>query len=120
MAPHRPRKSAPIEYATDEEDMITYDVKEEELEPDPTVKFVLKENAINYPKGYLRAFTPTRFRKNRSKNLESVAHDRSYDRVEEQNLVPDRQITPSGDKPFKHGMNSTRFSASLFDRVGKS
>ncbi|GFT40678.1 hypothetical protein TNCV_442491 [Trichonephila clavipes] len=26
MAPHRPRKSAPTEYATDEEDMITYDV----------------------------------------------------------------------------------------------
>ncbi|GFU05699.1 hypothetical protein TNCV_1004971 [Trichonephila clavipes] len=30
MAPHRPRKSAPTEYATDEEDTITYDVKEEE------------------------------------------------------------------------------------------
>ncbi|GFY16137.1 hypothetical protein TNCV_3531401 [Trichonephila clavipes] len=26
MAPHRPRKSAPAEYTTDEEDMITYDV----------------------------------------------------------------------------------------------
>ncbi|GFT74366.1 hypothetical protein TNCV_539211 [Trichonephila clavipes] len=26
MAPHRRRKSAPTEYATDEEDMITYDV----------------------------------------------------------------------------------------------
>ncbi|GFV74542.1 hypothetical protein TNCV_5129841 [Trichonephila clavipes] len=26
MTPHRPRKSAPTEYATDEEDMITYDV----------------------------------------------------------------------------------------------
>ncbi|GFW01636.1 hypothetical protein TNCV_4085511 [Trichonephila clavipes] len=64
MAPHSPRKSAPIEYATDEEDMITYDVQEEELEPDPTVKFVLKENPINYPKRYLRALTPTRFRKN--------------------------------------------------------
>ncbi|GFY18032.1 hypothetical protein TNCV_3385231 [Trichonephila clavipes] len=25
MAPHRPRKSAPTEYATDEEDMIIYD-----------------------------------------------------------------------------------------------
>ncbi|GFW49192.1 hypothetical protein TNCV_3057021 [Trichonephila clavipes] len=37
MAPHRPRKSAPTEYATDEEDMITYDVEEEELEPDPSV-----------------------------------------------------------------------------------
>ncbi|GFU75288.1 hypothetical protein TNCV_4755471 [Trichonephila clavipes] len=37
MTPHRPRKSAPTEYATDEEDMITYDVEEEELEPDPTI-----------------------------------------------------------------------------------
>ncbi|GFX66548.1 hypothetical protein TNCV_3496081 [Trichonephila clavipes] len=55
----------------------------------------------------------------RSKNLGSVAHDRSYDRVEEQNLVPDRKITPSGDKPFKHGMNSARFSASLFDKIGR-
>ncbi|GFW53339.1 hypothetical protein TNCV_4075601 [Trichonephila clavipes] len=36
MAPHRPRKSAPTEYATDEEDMITYDVEEDELEPDTT------------------------------------------------------------------------------------
>ncbi|GFW15742.1 uncharacterized protein K02A2.6 [Trichonephila clavipes] len=42
MAPHRPRKSAPIEYATDDENMITYDVEEEELEPDPTVE--LKTN----------------------------------------------------------------------------
>ncbi|GFW81858.1 uncharacterized protein TNCV_2885321 [Trichonephila clavipes] len=31
MAPHRPTKSAPTEYATDEEDMITYDMEEEEL-----------------------------------------------------------------------------------------
>ncbi|GFT23601.1 hypothetical protein TNCV_3510921 [Trichonephila clavipes] len=30
-APHRPRKSAPTEYATDEEDMITYEVEEHEL-----------------------------------------------------------------------------------------
>ncbi|GFW39601.1 hypothetical protein TNCV_3187721 [Trichonephila clavipes] len=50
MAPHRPRKSAPTEYATDEEDMITYDMEEEELEPDPTVKSVLKESSTNYPK----------------------------------------------------------------------
>ncbi|GFW06473.1 uncharacterized protein TNCV_2188071 [Trichonephila clavipes] len=66
MAPHRPRKSAPTEYATDEEDMITYHVEEEKLEPDPTVKFTLKESPTNYPKGYLRALTPTRFRKSRS------------------------------------------------------
>ncbi|GFX98426.1 hypothetical protein TNCV_4001951 [Trichonephila clavipes] len=70
MAPHRPRKAAPIEYATDDEDMITYDVEEEELEPDPTVKFALKENPINYPKGYLRVLTPTCFRKNRLYGLE--------------------------------------------------
>ncbi|GFU65083.1 hypothetical protein TNCV_1351991 [Trichonephila clavipes] len=55
MAQHRPRKSAPTEYATDEEDMITYDVEEEELEPDPTDKFTIKENPLNFPKGYLRA-----------------------------------------------------------------
>ncbi|GFY18923.1 hypothetical protein TNCV_3876111 [Trichonephila clavipes] len=51
MAPHRPRKSAPTEYAIDEEDTITYDVEEEELEPHPTVKFALKESPTNYPKG---------------------------------------------------------------------
>ncbi|GFW38761.1 hypothetical protein TNCV_3881281 [Trichonephila clavipes] len=66
MTPHRPRKSAPTEYATDEEDMITYDVEEEELEPDPTFKLSFKESSSSYPKGYLRALTPTRFRKNRS------------------------------------------------------
>ncbi|GFW14830.1 hypothetical protein TNCV_1562931 [Trichonephila clavipes] len=63
MAPHRPRKSASAEYATNEEDMITYDVEEEELEPDPTVKFALKESPTSYPKGYLRALTSTHFRK---------------------------------------------------------
>ncbi|GFT36861.1 hypothetical protein TNCV_174641 [Trichonephila clavipes] len=29
MAQHRPRKSAPVEYTTDEEDMIAYDVEDE-------------------------------------------------------------------------------------------
>ncbi|GFS95743.1 hypothetical protein TNCV_251271 [Trichonephila clavipes] len=43
MAPHKPRKSAPTEYETDEED-ITYDVEEEELDLDPTVKFALKKD----------------------------------------------------------------------------
>ncbi|GFT80762.1 uncharacterized protein TNCV_4008791 [Trichonephila clavipes] len=43
MAPLRPRKSAPTEYATDEEDMITYEVEEEELEQYPTDKFALKK-----------------------------------------------------------------------------
>ncbi|GFX35014.1 hypothetical protein TNCV_2329541 [Trichonephila clavipes] len=65
MAPHRPRKSAPTEYATYEEDMITYDVEEEEHEPDPTDKFNIKEGPFNFPKGYLCALTPSRYRKSR-------------------------------------------------------
>ncbi|GFW27182.1 uncharacterized protein TNCV_94081 [Trichonephila clavipes] len=65
MAPHKPRKSASIEYTTDDEDLIMYDVEEEELEPDPTDKFAITEHPINFPKGYLRALTPTRFRKSR-------------------------------------------------------
>ncbi|GFX46214.1 uncharacterized protein TNCV_2298631 [Trichonephila clavipes] len=64
MAKHKPRKSAPTECTTDDEDMLMYDV-EEELEPDPTDKFVLKECPSNFPRGYLRSLTPTRFRKSR-------------------------------------------------------
>ncbi|GFV45279.1 hypothetical protein TNCV_5087591 [Trichonephila clavipes] len=41
-AQHRPRKSTPTEYATDEED-IMYDVEEEALEPKPKDKFVMGE-----------------------------------------------------------------------------
>ncbi|GFX24198.1 DUF1758 domain-containing protein [Trichonephila clavipes] len=62
MAKHKPRKSAPTEYTNDDEDMLMYDV-EEELEPDPTDKFVSKECPSNFPKGYLRSLTPTQFRK---------------------------------------------------------
>ncbi|GFU38102.1 hypothetical protein TNCV_4328161 [Trichonephila clavipes] len=51
-APHRSRNETPTEITTDDEDMITYDVEEEELEQDP---FIL-------PKGYLRALTPSRYR----------------------------------------------------------
>ncbi|GFV48001.1 RNA-directed DNA polymerase from mobile element jockey [Trichonephila clavipes] len=46
------RNATPTEITTDDEDMITYDVEEEELEQDP---FIL-------PKGYLRALTPSRYR----------------------------------------------------------
>ncbi|GFW40770.1 hypothetical protein TNCV_4528591 [Trichonephila clavipes] len=60
MAPRKPRKSATIDYTTDDEDLIVYDVQEEELEPD---KFTIKECPQNFPKGYLRAITPTRYRK---------------------------------------------------------
>ncbi|GFU65309.1 hypothetical protein TNCV_315181 [Trichonephila clavipes] len=31
MAPHKPRKPAPVEYTTDEEDMIVYDEEEDEI-----------------------------------------------------------------------------------------
>ncbi|GFW22223.1 hypothetical protein TNCV_1429771 [Trichonephila clavipes] len=65
MTPHKPRKSAPTEYATDEEDMIAYDVEEEELEPDPTDKFTIKKDPLNVPKGYLHSLTPSRYRKSR-------------------------------------------------------
>ncbi|GFU28350.1 hypothetical protein TNCV_100021 [Trichonephila clavipes] len=50
--PHRSRNATPTEITTDDEDMITYDVEEEELEQDP---FIL-------PEGYLRALTPSRYR----------------------------------------------------------
>ncbi|GFW23311.1 uncharacterized protein TNCV_3804101 [Trichonephila clavipes] len=65
MAPHRPRKSAPTELTTDDEDMITYDVEEEELEPDPVGKFPIKEDPLNFPKGCLRLLTPSRYRNSR-------------------------------------------------------
>ncbi|GFV86188.1 uncharacterized protein TNCV_671851 [Trichonephila clavipes] len=50
--PHRSRNATPTEITTDDEDMITYDVEEEELEQD---LFIL-------PKEYLRALTPSRYR----------------------------------------------------------
>ncbi|GFT13418.1 uncharacterized protein TNCV_3200561 [Trichonephila clavipes] len=52
LTPHRSRNATPTEITTDDEDMITYDVEEEELEQDP---FIL-------PEGYLRALTPSRYR----------------------------------------------------------
>ncbi|GFU29586.1 hypothetical protein TNCV_2408261 [Trichonephila clavipes] len=65
MAPHRPRKAAPTELTTDDEDMITYDVEEVELEQDPPNEFIIKEDPLNFPKGYLRSLTPSRYRKSR-------------------------------------------------------
>ncbi|GFV64426.1 hypothetical protein TNCV_955841 [Trichonephila clavipes] len=61
MAPHKPRKSASINYTTDDEDLIMYDVEEEE--PDPTDKFAIRECPANFPKIYLHALAPTRYRK---------------------------------------------------------
>ncbi|GFV40235.1 hypothetical protein TNCV_1443881 [Trichonephila clavipes] len=45
MVPHRPRKAAPIELITDDEDMITYEV-EEELESDPEGKFTILKKIL--------------------------------------------------------------------------
>ncbi|GFT83392.1 hypothetical protein TNCV_4051241 [Trichonephila clavipes] len=49
MAPHRLRKSAPTELATDDEDMIMYDVQAEELERNPEDKFAMTECFVNNP-----------------------------------------------------------------------
>ncbi|GFU61048.1 hypothetical protein TNCV_4436781 [Trichonephila clavipes] len=57
MAPQRPRKSAPTELATDDEDMIMYDMQVEELEPNPEDKFGMKECFVNNPSKYMRALT---------------------------------------------------------------
>ncbi|GFV30713.1 putative RNA-directed DNA polymerase from transposon X-element [Trichonephila clavipes] len=66
MAPHRSKKAAPTEITTDDEDMITYDVEEEEeLEQDPPNKFTIDEDPLNFPKEYLRALTPSRYRNSR-------------------------------------------------------
>ncbi|GFU15215.1 RNase H domain-containing protein [Trichonephila clavipes] len=44
-APHRPHKSGPTEYTTDEEDMIIYDVEDE---PEPNPQYVLNMNGFTY------------------------------------------------------------------------
>ncbi|GFW44277.1 uncharacterized protein TNCV_1747061 [Trichonephila clavipes] len=66
MAKHKPRKSVTTELTTDDEDMITYDVQAEELEPDPEDKYAMIECFVYNPSEYMRALTPTRFRKSRS------------------------------------------------------
>ncbi|GFU02622.1 hypothetical protein TNCV_3755321 [Trichonephila clavipes] len=52
-----------------------------------------------------------------SENLRSVTHNWSDDRFVEQNFVPDRKFTPTGDKPFKNGKNSLQNSLQLPLRV---
>ncbi|GFV20847.1 DUF4817 domain-containing protein [Trichonephila clavipes] len=44
MAHHRPRKPAPVEYSTDEEDMIVYDVEENEIESNPDYKLWFQQD----------------------------------------------------------------------------
>ncbi|GFW36815.1 uncharacterized protein TNCV_4348561 [Trichonephila clavipes] len=66
-APHRPRKSGPTEYTTDEEDMIIYDMcvcVEEEPEPNP--QYVLNMNGFTY-KGEM----PRRYHRQQA----SIQHD---------------------------------------------
>ncbi|GFT87300.1 hypothetical protein TNCV_3954031 [Trichonephila clavipes] len=60
MAPHKPRKSATTDYTTGDEVLIMSDVQEEELESD---QFAIKEWPQNFPKGFSRALTPTRYSK---------------------------------------------------------
>ncbi|GFV53931.1 uncharacterized protein TNCV_3293001 [Trichonephila clavipes] len=60
--PHRSRNATPTEITTYDEDMITYDVEEWELEQDPPNKFTIDEDPFILPKGYLRALTPSRYR----------------------------------------------------------
>ncbi|GFW52418.1 glycerol-3-phosphate dehydrogenase [Trichonephila clavipes] len=59
MAPYRRKKPAPTDLSTDEEDMITYDVEEDELEHHPDL---VQKDGKKYWKGSL-LLTPTRLRK---------------------------------------------------------
>ncbi|GFX57744.1 uncharacterized protein TNCV_1495051 [Trichonephila clavipes] len=58
---HRFRNATPTEITSDDED-ITYDVEEEELEQDPPNKFTIDKDPFILPKGYLRGLTPSRYR----------------------------------------------------------
>ncbi|GFU50675.1 hypothetical protein TNCV_240631, partial [Trichonephila clavipes] len=53
------KKPAPTDYTTDEEDIITYDVEEDELEQRPNL---VQKDGRQYWKGSL-LLTPTRLRK---------------------------------------------------------
>ncbi|GFV91607.1 uncharacterized protein TNCV_4761721 [Trichonephila clavipes] len=65
--------------------------QEEELEPDPTDKFAIKECPTNFPKGYLRALTPTQYRKKKGpganrfylRSVETASKTRTEDVSEE-------------------------------------
>ncbi|GFT42677.1 putative RNA-directed DNA polymerase from transposon BS [Trichonephila clavipes] len=59
MAPYRRNKPAPTDYTTDEKDIITYDVEEDELEQRPNL---VQKDGRQYWKGSL-LLTPTRLRK---------------------------------------------------------
>ncbi|GFT19140.1 uncharacterized protein TNCV_302761 [Trichonephila clavipes] len=65
MAPHRPRKSAPTELTTDDEDMIMNDVQADELEPNPEDKYAMKECFVNTHSEYMHALPPPRLKKSR-------------------------------------------------------
>ncbi|GFU98447.1 hypothetical protein TNCV_3652781 [Trichonephila clavipes] len=50
-------------YTTDEEEMIVYDVEEDGFEKKPAEGFVLPESFRKTPHKYVRALTPTPYRK---------------------------------------------------------
>ncbi|GFV16696.1 hypothetical protein TNCV_4418831 [Trichonephila clavipes] len=43
MAPHKTIKSAAVEYSTDGEDMIVYDVENDEVKPNTAAEFVMPD-----------------------------------------------------------------------------
>ncbi|GFU90560.1 hypothetical protein TNCV_2574931 [Trichonephila clavipes] len=59
LSPPDVKKPAPTDYTTDEEDMITYDVEEDELAQHPNL---VQKDGRQYWKGSL-LLTPTRLRK---------------------------------------------------------
>ncbi|GFV06229.1 putative RNA-directed DNA polymerase from transposon BS [Trichonephila clavipes] len=59
MAQHRPRKPAPVEYSTNEEDTIVYDVEENEIESNPD--YVRKDEKTFFRGSLL--LTPNRSRR---------------------------------------------------------
>ncbi|GFV21487.1 hypothetical protein TNCV_4888861 [Trichonephila clavipes] len=59
MAQHRPRKPAAVEYSTDEEVMIVYDVEENEIESNPDYA---RKDGKTFFRGSL-LLTPTRSRR---------------------------------------------------------
>ncbi|GFX80409.1 putative RNA-directed DNA polymerase from transposon X-element [Trichonephila clavipes] len=59
MAQHRPSKPAPVEYSTDDKDMIVYDVDEDAIESNPDY---VRKDGKTFFKGSL-LLTPTRSRR---------------------------------------------------------
>ncbi|GFX87678.1 uncharacterized protein TNCV_2465711 [Trichonephila clavipes] len=98
MAKHKPRKSGPIAYTTDDEDMIMYDVQAEELEPNPEDKYAMIECFVTNPSEYMRALTPTRFRK----SDDAVQARKKIDDIYEEDVLTEHQY-PNWFTKFRSG-----------------